>query len=138
MNNGETGVDCGGPCPPCEIPEVTTFSAVFDGTISYFSLLEASYDGTFYLHGQNDSIKIWLRFDNIENPAEGEHPWPLLDLGEPIVEYNGTNYTEFAPNSVVLVTENANNKITGYFHLNLLLGGDTLKVGGGNFSNVNY
>lgn len=138
MNNGETGIDCGGPCLPCDIPEIATFSAAFYGSLAYFSIVESSYDGTFYVHGQNDSIQIWLRFDNIQNPAEGQHPWPLLDIGAPIIQYNGTNYNEFADNSLVLITENANNKISGYFQLSLPLNGDTLQISGGNFSNVNY
>jgi len=138
LNNGETGIDCGGPCPPCLEPEISSFNAAFNGVLSSFNVFDASYDGTFYLHAKNDSIDLYLRFDNIENPPEGEENWPFLDIGEPILEMNGVTYTEFAPNSFIFLSDNTNNKITGFFQLRLPIGEDTMRVNTGSFYFIPY
>ena len=142
LNNGEIGVDCGGPCNPC--PEVTTpiFFAVFNGDYVSFNNVQADYGDTISLSAHKDSISVNLRFKNLNTPDNNGHLYPIIPDVLPFVTYNNTNYTTLHNQySVVVLTKNENQKISGLFQLYLPHGFnnmDTLKVINGTFQNIPY
>lgn len=142
LNNGELGVDCGGPCPPCEALETPLFFAAFNAEMVHFGNPEATYGDTIYLNASNDSISVNLRFKNLSEPDESGQLWPYLLDGQAYVTYNSINYSEIDTNySVLILTENLNNRISGLFQLHLPHGPDntdTLKVVNGTFYKIPY
>lgn len=142
MNNGELGVDCGGPCPPCSNTAPPFLLAVFNGQLTNFPNINVQYGDTIYINAVTDSVQVNLIFKNLITPNENNELYPLVPNLAPYVVYNGVQYTQTDPTySVVVLTENADNKISGLFQLILphgLNNMDTLKVINGTFENLAY
>jgi hypothetical protein len=142
MNNGELGVDCGGPCPPCDQYEDPVFFAAFNAELVMFGNPTALYGDTIYLGASNDSIQVSLRFKNLTEADESGQFWPYLQDGLAYVTYNGVNYTQLDNvYSTVIITQNQSSRISGLFQLYLPHGVDnldTLKVVNGTFNNIPY
>lgn len=142
MNNGELGVDCGGPCAPCQTLTTPVIFAVFNGEMTSFSNYSLSYGDTIFLTAQVDSVQLNLMFKNLTQPDESQQLNPIVPSGMPYVVYNETNYTEIdLQYSVVVLTKNESNKLSGLFQLALPHGFnnmDTLKVVNGTFENIPY
>lgn len=142
MNNGELGIDCGGPCPPCDSYAAPVFFAAFNAELVMFGNPTAFYGDTIYLAASNDSIQVSLRFKNLTEADQSGQFWPYLQDGQAFVTYNGVNYTEIdTVYSTVIITENTSNRLSGLFQLYLPYGvanADTLKVVNGTFNNIPY
>jgi hypothetical protein len=142
LNNGELGVDCGGPCPPCEELGDPVFFAAFNTQMVMFGNPSAIFGDTVYLSASNDSIQVSLRFKNLSEPDESGQLWPYLLDGQAYVIYNNINYTEIdTVYSSVIITENISSRISGLFQLYLPYGQgnlDTLKVVNGTFYKIPY
>lgn len=142
MNNGELGIDCGGPCAPCPTFSTPVFFAAFNGDFINFPTFTAQYGDTIFLNASADSVQVNLIFENLTTPNEQNLLYPLVPNLAPYVTYNGVNYDQANPAySVVVLTQNANNKISGLFQLALPHGFnnmDTLRVINGTFENIPY
>jgi hypothetical protein len=140
LNNGELGIDCGGPCPPCEEYDASTFFASFNNEVVFFSNPSALYGDTIFISASNDSIQLFLRFKNLTEADESGQFWPFLMDGQAYMVYNGLNYTELdQENSSLIVTEKSINRISGLFQMYLPYGPDnldTLKIINGTFYKV--
>ena len=142
LNNGETSVDCGGPCAPCPEFQNPLFFGVFDGQIINFSNVSVNYGDTVFIHASVDSVQLNLAFKNLTIPDASGQLFPLVATSQPLVTYNNTDYALFDPGySVVVLTETDNSKISGLFQLALPHGFnnmDTLRVINGTFENIPY
>jgi hypothetical protein len=142
MNGGELGVDCGGPCAPCPTFSTPIFFAAFNGDFINFPNFTAQYGDTIYLNAYTDSVQVNLIFKNLTTPDEDNLLYPLVPNLAPYVTYNSVNYNNANPAySVVVLTKNENNKISGLFQLALPHGFnnmDTLRVINGTFENIPY
>lgn len=142
MNNGELGVDCGGPCAPCSTLTTPVFFAVFNGEFTNFTNVNLQYGDTIYLSAVTDTVQVNLIFKNLTTPDESNQLYPLISNLLPFVTYNNVDYTQMDPQySVMVVTKNENNKLSGLFQLRLPHGFnnmDTLRVMNGTFENIPY
>ena len=142
LNNGELGVDCGGTCLACEGSDNPIFFAAFNAQHVTFGNPSALYGYTIFLGASNDTLQVSLRFKNLSEPDETGQLWPFLLDGQAYVVYNGLSYNAIDTNySVVIITENLNNRISGLFQLHLPNGkdnADTLKVINGTFIKIPY
>jgi len=142
MNNGELGVDCGGPCAPCQFPAVPFLFAAFNAEMANFFNISSSYGDTIHIVASNDSIQLNLRFKNLLVPDQNGELWPLILDGSPFVTFNDVSYSQVDLNqSVVIVTDIEDYKFSGLFQLYLPYGVnnlDTLKVANGSFLNLPY
>jgi len=142
LNNGETGIDCGGPCAPCLGLTNPVFFATFNGQFTYFNNVSVQYGDTIYIHAITDSIQVNLSFKNLTVPDENNQLNPIVQSVLPFVSYFNTDYSNINPQySVISLSKNENNRISGLFQLFLPHGFenmDTLKVVNGTFENIAY
>ena len=142
MNNGETGLDCGGPCSPCAPITNPVFIAAFNGQFINFPIVNVQYGDTIFMNASTDSVQVHLIFKNLSIPDESNQLNPLVLGIMPLVSYNGVNYANTNPQySVVTISEDEDQKLSGLFQLFLphgLNNMDTLKVINGAFMNIPY
>lgn len=142
MNNGETGIDCGGPCASCPPFSTPVFFAVFNGSLTYFNNVTVQYGDTIHIAAVTDSVKVNLFFKNLTEPDASNQLNPIVYGLQPLVIYNDVEYTNADQNyTVVALTNNQNNKISGLFQMRLphgLNNMDTLRVINGTFENIPY
>lgn len=141
INNGETGLDCGGPCAPCIDPVVERIVVVIDGVEVSLSNLFAEMETTGIIAGSNDSISLSVNFQRVDGT------WPLIEGPNTFISYNGVDYNEFTTDSHLVLTEEdtENNRISGLFRVEFykLVATtpdvyDTLIVDNGMFNNLSY
>ncbi len=142
LNNGESGVDCGGPCAPCPPFTGQVFFAIFNGELTNFNQVQVAYGDTIHIAATTDSVQVNLIFKNLTVPDETSQLNPLIYGIMPLVTYNDVEYTQFdSTYTVVVLTKNENNKLSGLFQLRLphgLNNMDTLRVINGTFENLPY
>lgn len=140
MNNGETGADCGGPCPPCQIPIIEQLVFVVNGIEVSFPYRVAEMETTGIIAGMNDTISFSVNFERIDES------WPLISGPNTFITYNGVTYSDFTSESHLILTneDTENNRISGLFFVEFyrlveepdLY--DTLLVNNGAFSHLSY
>lgn len=140
MNNGETGTDCGGPCPPCPQPLDERIVVVINGAEISFSNLFAEMGTTGIIAGSNDSISLSVNFERIDSL------WPLIEGPNTFITYNGATYNNFTTESHLVLTDEdtEESRISGLFRVEFYRmviepnTYDTLFVNNGMFSNLIY
>ncbi len=140
INNGETGLDCGGPCAPCLEPVVKRMVVFVEGEEVSFPTLFAEIETTGIIAGSNDTISLSVNFGLIDSV------WPLIEGPNTFITYNGVNYNEFSTDSHLILTDedNENNRISGLFRVEFyrLVSSpdvyDTIIVDNGMFNNLSY
>jgi hypothetical protein len=145
MNNGELGVDCGGPCAPCVQPIVPLMSAAINGTFVSFSQKSVQTGLNWILEGTRDTVYLTINF----GPDAAVGGYDLIDDVNTRAVINGREFTSPQPGSYVLVASHdfENKRISGNFRMHLVAPRDpedpetlwdTLKVESGSYSNLVY
>ncbi len=142
---GETGVDCGGVCPPCPINIFPSVASKFNGAYTSFSTFSFVEDSDiWFLKYQNDTIDVQIRVgDNLFQDSLYTVP-----STNSYVLINGINYNGVAnpnlnqPSSTIGISDLdiANQRVTGLFNVIFFRPGtnDTLRVTAGAFSDVSF
>jgi hypothetical protein len=145
MNNGETGVDCGGPCAPCTQPIIPLMSASLNGTFVSFAQKSIQSGTNWILEGTRDTVYISLNF----GPEAAPGGYDLINDANSRAVINGREFTTPQPGSHVLVVSHdlENKRVSGNFRMILIAPRnpldpetlwDTLKVESGSYSNLVY
>ena len=142
IDPGETGVDCGGNCPPCNNTYPSFLSVIINGQTSPMTTKELHYDqGYWSLQMSNDSMDIQLALGN--DGSVGAHP--ILMSGS-YAYYNGVQYQQFAGGTCSIISHNTTDQeMSGFFGAEFLLQTstnpsvyDTLKLSNGQFEHMPY
>lgn len=148
QNNGEQGIDCGGPCEPCEQPIVPSFTMRVNEQFFRFDdyFIQIGSEGELYVSAA-DSMSLSLHFvmDETQNWAliPGSKMWASYRrYGSGNVPYS-TQFTELVGDSHLIVTKHdeENRRISGLFYLKMLPASsdvDTLFVEAGQFIDLSY
>jgi hypothetical protein len=145
MNNGETGVDCGGPCAPCTQPVIPLMSASLNGTFVSFAQKSIQSGTNWILEGTRDTVYISLNF----GPEAAPGGYDLINDANSRAVINGREFTTPQSGSHVLVVshDSENKRVSGNFRMILIAPRDpldpetlwdTLKVEAGSYSNLVY
>jgi hypothetical protein len=145
MNNGELGIDCGGPCSPCVQPSIPLMSASVNGVLVSFSQKNILSGTNWILEGTRDTVYVSLNFG--PDASIGGHDL-INDVNSRAI-VNGREFTSPQSGSHVLVVSHDTEakKMSGNFRMILVAPRvpddpetiwDTLKVESGSFSNLVY
>jgi len=137
IDAGETGVDCGGKCPPCSIYNPPSLYMELNGTpISMVSKSIDTSAGNFILLTGNDSLSFQFNLGN------------TLSIGTFPMNTNGTigirnsNYYLNASNGTLSLSavDTAKHYLSGFLQVNLSRTGfsDTLKIKNCQFDYIPY
>lgn len=136
---GETGVDCGGTCKPCELVFSPNFFLKLNQTpVTFNSYTFSQNNNDWFLSCFNDSIQMYFNVG------------PTIDIGNYLIKpsgsfafINGISYPLIVQSSAVMgIYENftTQNRISGLFNTKFYRAGfvDTMHVSSGEFVHLPY
>lgn len=136
LTPGETQIDCGGSCKPCE-PEIYSSSkAVFDNTLVSFPNYSIDLAGDYIFTTSNDSLSVQLNFGDGDTLG-GRAITPGIYSN---ARLNGVDYPTLTEGTVVITAINVQEGLmSGYYQAKLFRAVfDTLIFTGGEFSNIPF
>ena len=136
----EEKVDCGGVCPPCNVPsniDPSYVSVDVNSISTSFGDYGINKTTDWILQFQNDSIFVFLNFgdgDSLGNRS--------IKVPNSKAVFNNVNYSTLTVGNVLFSEINhADNQLSGYFEAQFvsdIVSTDTLKLTGGQFEKVGW
>jgi len=137
LDAGETGVDCGGNCPPCVPVEIPLLYIECNGIPVSMSSKSLTYSsGNWSLLISNDSLSFQFALGNTGTVGT----FPLSSAGSYAAK-NGVYYLNSSNGSYsISAHDTTNNKMSGFFQADFSRTGfsDTLHVRNGQFEFLSY
>jgi len=136
LNQGETQIDCGGPCPAC--PSITCKVDGADWTSDYTSITAGFFGSVLQIQGGQSLNSSSMLIGYMGLQATGDFP---LEAAKYTI--GGVNYVmnKYPPGRIIFTDYNTTTKkITGTFEFDAkdTLTGNTVSVTLGVFTNVDY
>lgn len=137
LDAGETGVDCGGTCPPCVPVEIPLLYVECNGSQVNMSSKSLTYsNGSWSLLISNDTLSIQIALGNSGTVGT----YPLSSAGSYAAK-NGVYYLNSSNGTYsISAHDTTNNKMSGFFQTDFSRYGfsDTLHVRNGQFEFLSY
>lgn len=136
LTPGETQIDCGGPCKPCDEQIYSSSRAVFKNTFITFPNYAIDNVGDFVFSTSNDSLSLQLNFGDGDTLGGR----PITSGFYSKASLNGVSYPTLTEGTVVITAINFQDSLmSGYYQAKLFRAiFDTLIFTGGEFSNIPF
>ncbi len=136
LTPGETQIDCGGPCQPCQEQFFSSSRAVFENEFITFPNFSIDAIGNYVFSTSNDSLSLQLNFGNGDTLGGR----PITPGTYSNASLNGVSYPTLTEGTVVITELNLEDSLmSGYYQAKLFRAVfDTLIFTGGEFSNIPF
>lgn len=137
MDPGESGIDCGGECPPCDPSQSSYLFMEYNGIGIIGLSKELNYDGGIWtLNAYNDSLTFQFNLGSDGTPGSY-----IMSPNGTFATKNGTSYMIATDGSYAISEHNTQTqKMSGFFQVNFSRVGftDTIRISSGQFDYLSY